>query len=85
LNTILEKCRERYQTDLICIKDSVDLGLLQQRLDNLDLTKQQRRIINDYIACLLSLNERKQELAFQLGIEECINKLELLMTSCDKM
>ncbi|WP_275443546.1 hypothetical protein [Petralouisia muris] len=44
--------------DEIYLNDRRDEKELEKRYENLDLTKGQKKVINDYVACTLSSNQR---------------------------
>lgn len=46
------------QADEIYLNDRKDEEELEQRYESLDLTKEQRIIINDYVACTSTVNQR---------------------------
>lgn len=48
--------------DEIYNKDIEDLKILERKYENLDLSIEQRMIIEDYIACMSSAMERKFEI-----------------------
>ena len=43
---------------------------LEMKYEALDLTKEKRRLINDYVACMHSRDERFAELSYMAGICE---------------
>lgn len=56
-------------------QDSNDEKELEKRYDDLDLSKQERILINDYIACIQTTNARAVELAYIAGIRDIIKFL----------
>lgn len=50
---------------------------LEQRYESLDLTREQRIIINDYIACTSTVNHRYSDIAYMCGIK---NTVEILVS-----
>ena len=49
------------------IQDNADLLELKDKYDNLDISQSDRRIVNDYIACILSRQERMELLIYYAG------------------
>lgn len=74
--TLESHCNDILQNDAIYTQDLLDLDELEDRYLNLDLSQQQRRIINDYIACLESAKERKAELAYMAGTRDAAASLK---------
>ena len=48
---------------------------LEQRYESLDLTREQRIIINDYIACTSTVNHRYSDIAYMCGIKNTVEML----------
>lgn len=53
-------------------KDVRDEKALEERYESLDLTKSQKMLINDYIACMKSAASRYSELSYAAGIRDAI-------------
>ena len=53
--------------DEIYQKDIADACWLQEKYEQLELSKEQRMLINDYIACLETASHRKCEVAIAIG------------------
>ena len=49
------------------VQDNADLRELEMRYDHLDIPDKERRIIDDYIACILSRQERMEALIYYAG------------------
>lgn len=45
---------------------------LEKRYESLDLTREQRIIINDYIACTSTVNHRYSDIAYMAGIKNTV-------------
>lgn len=58
--------------DEIYLKDSKDLDELEERYSNLNLTKEQRIIVNDYIACGESVRARINDLSYIAGVRDAV-------------
>lgn len=56
--------------DEIYLNDIKDENELAQRYKNLDLTKGQRKVINDYIACASTANYRYADISYMCGIKD---------------
>lgn len=63
-------------TDEIYLKDMADAELLEARWEALDLTKKQRMLINDYIACLESAEDRYNEISYMAGIRDAARMIQ---------
>lgn len=50
---------------------------LEQRYESLGLTREQRIIVNDYIACTSTVNHRYADISYMCGIK---NTVELLIS-----
>ena len=61
--------------DEIYQKDMHDADKIRKMYEELDLSRDQIDLIEDYIACLETALERKCEIAFKLG--KCIGELTL--------
>ncbi|MBQ8598510.1 MAG: hypothetical protein IJ411_00110 [Oscillospiraceae bacterium] len=62
-NELIDRARQ----DPLCCDDKKSCIELEELVDKLELSRHQRCVINDYIACLLTLSERHMELAYDLG------------------
>ena len=51
-------------------KDNNDLAELERRYEKLNLPHKVRRIIDDYIACIQTRDERLSELCYIVGMKE---------------
>ncbi|MGO5544388.1 hypothetical protein ACTQWG_18295 [Blautia sp. HCP3S3_H10_1] len=57
-------------------QDNEDLKYLEGRYDQLQLPYTVRRVIDDYIACLQTRDERYADLSYEAGIRDTINLLQ---------
>ena len=57
------------------LNDRRDEHELERQYENLDLTKEQRKLINDYIACTLSSNQRYADISYMCGIKDTVSML----------
>lgn len=73
----MEKSREQMlERDPVYKKDRADMLSLEEKYEALDLTKKQRMLINDYIACRDSMNARCAEVSYDAGIRNAVLLLE---------
>lgn len=63
------------QADEIYLNDRRDEDELKKRYDSLDLTREQRIIVNDYIACASTVNHRYADISYMCGIKDTISML----------
>ena len=56
--------------DAYICQDNNDLAELERRYEKLNLPHKVRRIIDDYIACIQTRDERLSELCYILGAQE---------------
>ena len=59
-------------SNLDIIQDNTDLLELEQRYENLCLPHSDKRIIDDYIACILSRQERMESLIYSAGWNDAL-------------
>ena len=57
------------------LNDRRDEHELERQYENLDLTKGQKKVINDYIACTLSSNQRYADISYMCGIKDTVSLL----------
>ena len=57
------------------LNDRRDEHELERQYENLDLTKEQRKLINDYVACTLSSNQRYADTSYMCGIKDTVSLL----------
>ena len=57
------------------LNDRRDEHELERQYENLDLTKEQKKVINDYIACTLSSNQRYADISYMCGIKDTVSML----------
>lgn len=68
-------------SDTIYQQDCKDLSELEDRVDQLELTKEQRMVIDDYVACMMSTNCRVCDISYIAGIRDSVlllNQMGLL-------
>lgn len=61
---------ERAKEDELCCRNLKDSNELMVLFAKMDLSEYKRRIIEDWVACMLSLAERHMELAYEMGLED---------------
>ena len=62
-------------SDEIYLKDCRDENDLAQRYERLDLTKEQRIVINDYVGCASTVNHRYADVSYMCGIKDTVTML----------
>ena len=73
LGNIIDKSRDPLiLQDEVYLKDSQDLNELEERYANLELSKEQRMIVNDYIACGESVRARINDLSYMAGMRDAV-------------
>ena len=55
------------------LNDRRDEKELERRYENLDLTKEQKKVMNDYVACTLSSNQRYADISYMCGIKDTVS------------
>lgn len=73
-----ERRKDLLDKDEIYQKDWADQQLLSQRYMQLDITEEQRRIIEDYIACILTTQYRVAALSYVAGGRDTYRMLKEL-------
>ena len=58
------------------VDENEDLKYLEERYDQLQLSHTVKRVIDDYIACLQTRDERYSDLAYAAGIRDTISLLQ---------
>ena len=64
------------ENDSYIKQDNEDLKYLEGRYDQLQLPHSVKRVIDDYIACLQTRDERYSDLSYAAGIRDTINLLQ---------
>ena len=57
------------------LNDRRDEKELEKRYESLDLTQGQKKVINDYIACTLSSNQRYADISYMCGVKDTVSLL----------
>ena len=77
LQNIEKMVMEQQRVDDSYIRqDNEDLKYLEERYDQLQLSHTVKRVIDDYIACLQTRDERYSDLAYAAGIRDTISLLQ---------
>lgn len=77
ISLMIEENVERMkESDPISQKDVEELSVLEKQYYDLDLPMEERMLINDYLACLKTISDRENELAFVVGIKICLEVLK---------
>lgn len=66
---------ELAQGDEIYLNDRKDEDELERRYEKLDLTREQRIVVNDYIACASTVNHRFADISYMCGIKDTVSML----------
>ena len=64
------------ETDSYIRQDNEDLKYLEERYEQLQLPHTVKRVIDDYIACMQTRDERYSDLSYAAGIRDAINLLK---------
>ena len=64
------------ENDSYIKQDNEDLKYLETRYDQLQLPYTVKRVIDDYIACLQTRDERYSDLVYAAGIKDTIDLLQ---------
>ena len=75
-NRMKERKENIFNSDEYIQQDNVDLIYLEERYSNLDIPHVIRRVIDDYIACLESRNERYADMSYVAGMGDAISLLK---------
>ncbi len=60
------------QTDAIYINDCKDKKKLEQQFESLNLSEEKRSLINDYIACTITVGDRYAGISYMAGMKDAI-------------
>lgn len=76
LGSLVDKSRDTLaQADEVYLSDRKAEKELEQRYENLDLTREQRLLINDYMACASTANHRYAAISYIAGIKDTVRIL----------
>lgn len=79
LGNIIDKSRcEIIRADNTFMQDEKDLSELEQRYTSLNLSKSDRLVINDYIACMQTVEHRNGDLSYLAGVRDTVKLLHSL-------
>lgn len=73
-----KSCALLLQQDKTYANDCKDLKELEAKYEALDLSLSQRRLVNDYIACLETTRAREREISHMAGIRDALSILSSL-------
>ena len=71
-----ERRQKIFDTDEYIQQDNGDLVYLEERYSSLNIPHVIRRVIDDYIACLESRNERYADMSYVAGMGDAISLLK---------
>ena len=69
--------REMAQEDLVYQNDKKDEQELEERYEELALSREQRMFMNDYLACIKTVAHRYAEISYMAGIQDALEMLVL--------
>ena len=76
IETMMEERRQRiFASDEYIQQDNGDLDYLEERYNSLNIPYTIRRVIDDYIACLESRDERYADMSYVAGMGDAISLL----------
>lgn len=79
LGSIIEESRcKLIKADKTFLQDEKDLSELEQRYTSLNLSKSDRLVANDYIACLQTVEHRNADLSYLAGVRDTVKLLHSL-------
>lgn len=79
MGRLLDESRdEMAQADEVYLSDRKDEDELEKRYESLDLTREQKIIINDYIACASTVNHRFADISYMCGVKHAVGLLASL-------
>lgn len=79
LGNIIDKSKDKLiLEDETLQQDEKDLSDLEQRYTALNLAKADRIIVNDYIACIQTIEHRSLDLSYLAGVRDTIRLLHSL-------
>lgn len=66
------------KADKIYMDDRSDEIELEKRYESLELSKEQRMVVNDYMSCSLTVNHRYADISYMAGIKDAVGMLASL-------
>lgn len=79
LGNIIDQSRsELIRADKTCMQDERDLSELEQRYTALNLDRADRLVINDYIACIQTVEHRSCDMSYLAGVRDTVKLLHSL-------
>ena len=67
---------KKMMQDEMYLKDIEDAKIIENRLEEMNLTVEQKRLIDDYIACMSSAYIRMRDIAYLSGMEHAMLLME---------
>lgn len=75
----MDKSRQKIcMSDTTYLKDNEDERELEQRYMELNLTRRQRQLVNDYIACMQTVQNRYADISYLAGVKDTMKILDQL-------
>lgn len=79
LGRFMEASRDSLaQTDDIYQNDCKDASWLERQYEKLDLTQEQKMLIDDYMACNSTVSHRYADISYMCGIKDTVSMLASL-------
>ncbi len=79
LGRLMETSRDLLaQTDEIYLNECKDADWLERQYEKLDLTREQKNLINDYMACNSTASHRYADISYICGIKDTVSMLASL-------
>jgi hypothetical protein len=76
MGQFMDKSRQELcMSDTIYQGDNEDERELEQRYSELDLTRRQRLLVNDYVACMETARSRYADISYVAGVKDTIKML----------
>lgn len=76
MGQFMDKSRQELcMSDIIYQGDHEDERELEQRYIELDLTRRQRMLVNDYVACMETARSRYADISYMAGVKDTVKML----------
>ena len=67
--------QELVLSDQVILKDLEDEKNLEQRYEEMDIPREQKMFVNDYIACMKTADDRYADISYAAGVKDTIRML----------
>lgn len=76
IGEFMDKSRQKLcMSDTVYLRDMEDERELEQRYTELDLSRHQRLLVNDYVACMETVRNRYADISYAAGVTDVIKIL----------